>query len=179
MPRHLGSKEPTTGARAPRMAARDLRDLVSFQLRQLSNIYTKGSSSAYERQFNLTMNEWRCVALLHGKDGLAMNRLAEQAQFDRGLTSRTVRELEARGLLARQADENDGRGVVITLTPAGEHLVAEVYPVADARNTQLLSCLTKAERDLLPQILEKLTFQARSMLDQEREEADDAVGAVK
>ncbi|WP_321806966.1 MarR family transcriptional regulator [Burkholderia sp. BCC1993] len=150
----------------------DLRDLVSFQLRQLTNIYTKGSSSAYERSFNLTMNEWRCIALLHGKRGMSMNRLAEHAQFDRGLASRTVRGLEERGLLAREADATDGRGVIITLTAKGKELVLQVFPVAEERNTRLLSCLTRAERELLPGILEKLTHQARAMLDQEREEAE-------
>jgi hypothetical protein len=47
-----------------------------------------------------------------------------------------------------------------------------VFPVAEERNARLLSCLTRAERDLLPGILEKLTHQARAMLDQEREEAE-------
>ncbi|MBN3778989.1 MarR family transcriptional regulator [Burkholderia sp. Ac-20345] len=167
----LGKKGMRRKADASVVALRDLRDLVSFQLRQLTNIYTKGSSSAYERRFNLTMNEWRCIALLHGKRGMSMNRLAEHAQFDRGLTSRTVRGLEERGLLAREADVNDGRGVVITLTAEGRTLVALVFPVAEERNARLLSCLTKAERDMLPGIVEKLTHQARVMLDQEREEA--------
>jgi DNA-binding MarR family transcriptional regulator len=153
-------------------ALRDLRDLVSFQLRQLSNIYTKGSSSEYERNFGLTMNEWRCIALLHGKRGMSMNRLAEHAQFDRGLASRTVRGLEERGLLAREADATDGRGVVITLTAEGRALVAKVFPIAEERNARLLSCLTRAEREMLPGILQKLTNQARVMLDQEREEAE-------
>jgi DNA-binding MarR family transcriptional regulator len=151
---------------------RALRDLVSFQLRQLTNIYTKGSSSEYERSFGLTMNEWRCIALLHGKRGMSMNRLAEHAQFDRGLASRTVRGLEERGLLAREADATDGRGVVITLTEPGKALVSQVFPIAEERNARLLSCLTRAEREMLPGILEKLTNQARAMLDQEREEAD-------
>lgn len=155
----------------------DLRDLVSFQLRQLTNIYTKGSSSAYESRFGLTMNEWRCIALLHGKRGMSMNRLAEHAQFDRGLASRTVRGLEERGLLARGADASDGRGVVITLTQQGRALVSQVFPIAEERNTRLLSCLTRAERDLLPGILLKLTHQARAMLDQEREEAERRSGS--
>ncbi|MDR5752446.1 MULTISPECIES: MarR family transcriptional regulator [unclassified Caballeronia] len=153
-------------------AGSDLRDLVSFQLRQLTNIYTKGSSSAYESRFGLTMNEWRCMALLHGKRGMSMNRLAEHAQFDRGLASRTVRGLEERGLLAREADVNDGRGVVITLTAQGKALVSQVFPIAEERNARLLSCLTRAEREILPGILEKLMNQARAMLDQEREEAE-------
>ncbi|SDV46996.1 MarR family winged helix-turn-helix transcriptional regulator [Chitinasiproducens palmae] len=153
-------------------AVGDLRDLVSFQLRQLTNIYTKGSSSEYERSFGLTMNEWRCIALLHGRHGMSMNRLAEHAQFDRGLASRTVRGLEERGLLARGADATDGRGVVITLTEAGRALVSKVFPIAEERNARLLSCLTRAERELLPGILQKLTHQARVLLDQEREEAE-------
>lgn len=152
-------------------ALRDLRDLVSFQLRQLSNIYTKGSSSEYERNFGLTMNEWRCIALLHGKRGMSMNRLAEHAQFDRGLASRTVRGLEERGLLAREADATDGRGVVITLTAEGRALVSKVFPIAEERNARLLSCLTRSEREMLPNVLLKLTHQARVMLEQEREEA--------
>ena len=34
----------------------DLRDLMSFQLRQLSNLYTKNTASVYLRKFSLTMN---------------------------------------------------------------------------------------------------------------------------
>lgn len=168
-----GQPAESAGSQAEsQVALGDLRDLVSFQLRQLSNIYTKGSSSAYELRFGLTMNEWRCIALLHGKRGMSMNRLAEHAQFDRGLASRTVRSLEERGLLAREADASDGRGVIITLTKSGRTLVSQVFPVAEERNARLLSCLTRAERDMLPGILEKLTHQARAMLDQEREEAE-------
>lgn len=147
----------------------DLRQLTSFQLRQLTNIYTKGSSSVYERSFGLTLNEWRCIALLQGSAGMSLNRLAEQAQFDRGLTSRTVTALEARGFLQRGADSKDARGVVIALTPAGRDLVLQVFPVAEELNERLLSALTRAEREALPKILDKLTYQARIMLDQERE----------
>jgi DNA-binding MarR family transcriptional regulator len=103
---------------------------------------------------------------------MSMNRLAEHAQFDRGLASRTVRGLEERGLLAREADVTDGRGVVITLTAHGKALVSQVFPIAEERNAQLLSCLTRAEREMLPGVLQKLTNQARAMLDQEREDAE-------
>jgi DNA-binding MarR family transcriptional regulator len=155
----------------------DLRQLTSFQLRQLTNIYTKGSSSVYERSFGLTLNEWRCIALLQGRDGMSLNRLAEQAQFDRGLTSRTVTALQARGLIARSTDSKDARGVVLTVTPAGRDLVGKVFPVAVDLNERLLSVLTRAEREALPKILDKLTHQARVMLEQERElSGEDSIG---
>ncbi|QGZ63427.1 MarR family winged helix-turn-helix transcriptional regulator [Paraburkholderia acidisoli] len=158
--------EPDTGS-----APTDLRQLTSFQLRQLTNIYTKGSSSVYERRFGLTLNEWRCIALLQHSAGMSLNRLAEQAQFDRGLTSRIVTALEARGVLQRGTDEKDARGVVIALTETGRELVREVFPVAAQLNERLLSALTRAERAALPGIIDKLTHQARVMLDHEREES--------
>jgi DNA-binding MarR family transcriptional regulator len=167
LPTHRSDLEPDTGS-----TPTDLRQLTSFQLRQLTNIYTKGSSSVYERRFGLTLNEWRCIALLQHSPGMSLNRLAEQAQFDRGLTSRIVTALETRGVLQRTVDQKDARGVVVSLTASGRDLVKKVFPVAAELNERLLSALTRAERAALPDIIDKLTHQARVMLDQEREIAD-------
>jgi hypothetical protein len=49
--------------------------------------------------------------------------------------------------------------------------VREVFPVAAQLNERLLSALTRAERAALPGIIDKLTHQARVMLDHEREES--------
>ena len=46
----------------------DLRDLVSFKLRQLNNIYVKTLSRVYAEKFGLTINEWRLIALTHTAD---------------------------------------------------------------------------------------------------------------
>jgi DNA-binding MarR family transcriptional regulator len=60
---------------------------------------------------------------------------------------------------------------VIALTDVGCELVREVFPVAAQLNERLLSALTRAERAALPGIIDKLTHQARVMLDHEREES--------
>jgi DNA-binding MarR family transcriptional regulator len=150
-----------------------LSDLTSFQLRKLVNMYTKASASVYERRFGLTLNEWRVISLLSSEGTLSMLRLAEHAQFDRGLTSRIVGALIERGIASREADERDARAVVIGLTGEGRRLVQQVAPVALDRNEQLLSCLTRKERASLEQALEKLAHQARVMLDIERERAQE------
>ena len=149
----------------------DLRDLVSFQLRQLSNLYTKSTASVYQRKFGLTMNEWRLIALIDAAGNISLNRLASQAQFDKGLTSRIVVKLIERGVISRQTDPDDARGIALSLTDQGLGLVAEVFPQAVELNTQLQSCLTRSERETLAVVLQKLTHQARAMLDQERESA--------
>jgi DNA-binding MarR family transcriptional regulator len=148
-----------------------INELVSFRLRRLTNMYTKASASVYEREFGLTLNEWRIIALLFAAGSLSMSRLAQQAQFDRGLTTRVVGALIERGLADRTSDPMDGRGVVLQLTPAGKAMVDVVAPVAWQRNEQLLSCLTAKEREVLESVLEKLSHQARVMLDLEREQA--------
>jgi DNA-binding MarR family transcriptional regulator len=150
---------------------KDLSTLVSFRLRRLTNMYTKASASVYEREFGLTLNEWRVVSLLFASGPMSMSRLAHQALFDRGLTSRVVGALIERGLIARKANPLDGRGVVIELSDKGRGVVDEVAPLAYDRNRQLLACLTNKEAEMLETILDKLTHQARVMLDIEREEA--------
>lgn len=168
--RAVPTPQPAAGKGEPQ----DLRDLVSFQLRQLSNLYSKNTASVYQRKFGLTMNEWRLIALINTAGSLSLNRLAAQAQFDKGLTSRIVLKLTERSLVQRAQDPSDARGVALSLTDQGQQLVAEVFPEAVELNRQLQSVLTRNERDVLLQVLEKLTHQARAMLDQERENAGTA-----
>jgi DNA-binding MarR family transcriptional regulator len=51
--------------------------------------------------------------------GLRMSDLADQTLFSRSRLSYTVDQLEARGLVTRQIDPNDKRGVSAILTPDG------------------------------------------------------------
>lgn len=152
-------------------SAQTLGDLTSFRLRRLTNMYSKASASEYGRSFGLSLNEWRIISLLWAAGALSLSRLSHQAQFDRGLTSRTVNALINHGYVTRHRNPNDGRGLVLELTPEGADVVATVQPVASARNRQLLSCLTQKEAVVFDVVLDKLTHQARAMLDIEREKA--------
>ncbi|UHL64217.1 MarR family transcriptional regulator [Paralcaligenes sp. KSB-10] len=134
-------------------------------------MYSKASASEYVRRFGLSLNEWRIISLLWAAGTLSLSRLSHQAQFDRGLTSRTVNALIDNGYVARHRNPDDGRGLVLELTPKGNDVVATVQPVASERNRQLLSCLTQKEAEIFDAVLDKLTHQARAMLDIEREKA--------
>jgi len=145
-----------------------LEGLVSFRLRLLANLYTKASASAYERGFGLTLNEWRIIALLSSGGKLSISRLADQAQFDRGLTTRVIATLIQHQFVKKERDSQDGRGEIASLTVQGQELVSEVTPLAAQRNEELLSCLTKNERVIFDGILNKLTDQAKVMLQNEK-----------
>jgi len=148
--------------------ANHLESLVLFRLRLLANLYTKASASAYERGFGLTLNEWRIIALLSAGGKLSISRLADQAQFDRGLTTRVIATLIKHQFVKKVRDSQDGRGEIASLTVQGQALVREVTPLATQRNEELLSCLTKNERAIFEGILNKLTDQAKVMLQNEK-----------
>ncbi|MFH8249142.1 MarR family winged helix-turn-helix transcriptional regulator [Microbacterium sp. B2969] len=91
------------------------------------------------------------------RESITISALAEQLLMDKGQISRTVRELEQLGLVARTPDPTDGRSSLLSPTPEGlERLDAARHPresgLADAldgwnvedieRLTQLLHALT-------------------------------------
>lgn len=77
-----------------------------------------------------------------------------------GLTSGTVSvrlgRLEGKGVVTRAPSTDDGRGVLVTLTPRGLELFDRVGPEHLANEDVLLSALTGAERDQLAGLLRKL-----------------------
>ena len=72
-----------------------------------------------------------------------------------GITKRLDR-LEQAGLIKRDPDPHDRRGVLITLTPAGIELIDNVTEAHMANEARLLSALSEAERDRLAGLLRKL-----------------------
>ncbi len=53
------------------------------------------------------------------RDGVTLSALADHMMMDKGQLSRTIRELEARGLVSRTADPADGRSSLLSPTPEG------------------------------------------------------------
>jgi DNA-binding MarR family transcriptional regulator len=75
-------------------------------------------------------------------------RLAELAQLENvsapGAT-RLVAELEARGLVTREVDPDDGRAALITVTPAGTEAILRARAARAEVVAQLLEGLTATE----------------------------------
>jgi DNA-binding MarR family transcriptional regulator len=74
-----------------------------------------------------------------------------------GMTKR-LNALEARGLLHRRPDPNDGRSTVVSLTRAGKRLVEAILPEHVANEQRLLGELSGKERVELARLLEALAI---------------------
>ena len=71
-------------------------------------------------------------------------------------TTKRLDRLEQAGLIKRDPDPHDRRGVLITLTPVGIELIDNVTEAHMANEARLLSALSEAERDRLAALLRKL-----------------------
>jgi len=82
--------------------------------------------------------------------------------------SRVVSGLAARRLVLRAIDDNDGRGVRLTLTRAGRKLYEGLIRAAAERNGAFLDCLSEKERAAFGAALDKLAVRAREFIERER-----------
>ena len=77
---------------------------------------------------DVTEQQWRVLRALSQAGMLDATEVAEKAFILAPSLTRMLRALEERGLIARHKDKDDGRRVLLTLTPAGQAVIDEVMP---------------------------------------------------
>ena len=146
-----------------------MMELVSFRLHSVANMLSRGAAMQYRRQFDVTLWEWRTIALVGAKPELSLNELAKTADLDKSQVSRVVAGLTERRLVLRRADSTDGRGIRLSLTREGQKLYDGLIEAANARNQIVLGALTDEDCEALNRVLGKLELVAREFIRKEKE----------
>jgi DNA-binding MarR family transcriptional regulator len=129
---------------ARHQAAVAMDGFITVKAVQLAEIISRGASQVFETRFGVKNTELRILVHL-GHQALAVNELARRTHVDKGWISRSLRGLEARGLVVRTSHPTDARASLVQLTLEGEALVRSFAPVAAARNRRLLAGLDEEE----------------------------------
>lgn len=120
-------------------------------------------ASVYARQYDLTVHEWRVMAVLGKYDLLTAGQVVDKSSLDKVQVSRGIKGLMNKGYLDRNVDEADRRKVNLGLTKEGlaiyRNLIPEVLKVQD----ELLSVLSTEETDVLKNLMEKVRSKAEQM----------------
>ena len=146
-----------------------IRELLSYRLHEVANLLSRGAELRYRREFGVSLWEWRTIALLGGAtEPLSLNHLAHAAGIHKSQMSRVVAGLTERGLVLRAADEDDARGVRLTLSKAGRKLYVGLIEAASQRDRAFRGCLTRDEKQAFEAALAKLAGQARAFIQQEK-----------
>lgn len=99
---------------------------------------------------------------------LTPTELSKSLMVTSGGMTKRLAALEARGLIRREPDPNDGRSTAVALTRDGKRLVEQILPEHMANEERLLAELEGAQREELAGLLETL---ALSLGDAERSTA--------
>ncbi|GGA24288.1 MarR family winged helix-turn-helix transcriptional regulator [Dyella nitratireducens] len=146
----------------------ELERFLPYQLSILSNTVSQAIANDYQRRYDLSMTEWRVMAVLARFHGLSAREVAERTAMDKVAVSRALAGLVEAGRVHRETHGNDKRRSVLSLTEAGWQIHDDVAPMARAHERELLARLDENERQWLTRILDKLLEDAPGMKPGER-----------
>jgi DNA-binding MarR family transcriptional regulator len=140
-----------------------LEDFLPYRLSVLANRVSRAIAQRYADEFDLTIPEWRVMAILGRSSGLTAREVAEATEMDKVAISRAVARLMANKRVSARADREDARRQMLTLTREGERIYARIAPVALASEARLLKALTPADQAALDRLLDRLLLAAKTL----------------
>jgi DNA-binding MarR family transcriptional regulator len=140
-----------------------LEDFLPYRLSVLSNRVSRAIAARYAKTFDLTIPEWRVIAVLGRRPGLTAKEIAEATEMDKVAVSRAVARLIAARRVQARADDADARRQFLSLTREGESVHARIAPIALDSERRLLAALDPRERAALDGLLNRLLAAAKGL----------------
>ena len=142
----------------------NVEDFLTFRLNRLSNALRTNLTKAYLEDFELSLPEWRLLALVARFSPLRFSEVTARSGMDKGQVSRTLRVMATRGLTKMKVIRDRGSRsaealaapVMVSITAKGRSLYRAVLPVARRRQAEVLMTLSEADRYALYATLDKL-----------------------
>lgn len=138
-----------------------IKDLLSYRIHRLANTLSQGAARRYKAEFDVSLMEWRMLALLGDFAPMTLKQLALESGLDKSLASRAISGLVERRLVLRTPGTEDAREVSLRLSASGRRVYEGLMRSALARDEAFNSALSPAEVATLDSLLEKLMQVAR------------------
>ena len=134
----------------------NLKEFLPYRLSIVTNRISASFARLYSEKFNLSIPEWRVMAVLGQQPGLSADEVCTETEMDKVPVSRAVSKLLGKGLLRREFSGRDRRRSILCLSEAGYGMYAQIVPLALAYEEELKAALTADEQSQLEVLLEKL-----------------------
>ena len=134
----------------------DLEHFLPYRLSVLSNRISQAIARIYAERFDLTITEWRIMAVLGRNTGLSANAVADRTAMDKVAVSRAVARMLDAGHLDRHLADGDRRRSELSLSAAGRRVYQKVAPLALDLERQLLASLAREDHATLDRLLDRL-----------------------
>ncbi len=129
---------------------------LSFMIHQLSLKLAAQARAVIARHGDLTLPHWRVIRVIGMEAADGSTAIRKVLDFDKSQFSKTVNQLQARGLVAIADHPTDKRQFRLSLTPAGRDALDQLRPALDARQAFLMQALTPEEQAVIRSALVKL-----------------------
>ena len=141
----------------------NLRQFLPYQLSIVTNRISASFARLYSERFNLTIPEWRVMAVLGQQPGLSADEVCSETEMEKVPVSRAVSKLLDKGLLIRKFSGRDRRRSILCLSETGYGMYAQIVPLALAYEAELKAVLTAEEQSQLERLLDKLSMERRQI----------------
>ena len=128
---------------------------IGFLLR-VAHQRHNGKLAARLSRFNLTPPQAVVLARMLECDRLSQNLLGRLVAMEPANIRDVVLRLKTRGLVRQEKDRDDGRLLLLSLTPEGKVLARKLIPLSVESVADTLQPLTPREGDTLRELLKKL-----------------------
>ena len=133
-----------------------LREFLPYRLSVLSNTISTRIASLYDREFGLSIWQWRVMTVTGDRPGISATEIGQLTAMDKVAVSRAIAAMIQMGYLERKTSETDGRRSQLFLTPAGRDVYELIVPMALGAEQELASSLTEEEQKQLERLMGKL-----------------------
>ena len=137
----------------------NLKDFLPYRLSIVTNRISASFARLYSEKFNLSIPEWRVMAVLGQQPGLSADEVCSETEMDKVPVSRAVSKLLDKGLLRREFSGRDRRRSILCLSEAGYGMYAQIVPLALSYEAELKAVLTPREQSQLENLLDKLSLE--------------------
>ena len=115
-----------------------LDEFLPYRLSVAAARVSRRFAALYEAESGISSPEWRVLAHLAQVGPVSVRDIFARVDMDKSKVSRAAARLEEAGLVQKTGDPQDRRLVALTLTGAGERLMARLSEIANAFQQELL-----------------------------------------
>jgi DNA-binding MarR family transcriptional regulator len=139
----------------------DQIDLVAFMnlLRGATGIISNTEKVLRDNDSELTAKEWDVLAFVSADGPLRPSQLVRRTALTNSpqTLSSLLDRMEAKGVLTRSPHTDDARGVLVTITDKGSHVVDDLFPLLARKViTPFVSQFTDNELKTIAELLSRL-----------------------
>jgi anaerobic ribonucleoside-triphosphate reductase activating protein len=106
------------------------------------NILSRSTQKYYDRQlqpYNLTYAQLPVLLMIYEHEGISLNAIVQQGQYDKGTVTKNVQKLESLGYVTTRSSLQDKRSKELYPTDKAKEIVSRIYRIRQSWWTKIIA----------------------------------------